>query len=75
MSKRLSAETTGAPPASSRNREAGLLFYTGFFGSLDLISRRESFRTRTFRGFIKETVGELAVAGWQLTEADNGRFS
>ena len=30
---------------------------------------------RPFRGFIKETVGELAVAGWQLTEADNGRFS
>ena len=60
--------------ASSRNREAGLLFYTGFFGSLDLISRRESFRTPNLPRFHKgNSGGELAVAAWQLTEADSGQ--
>ena len=64
-----------SPGASSRNREAGLLFYTGFFGSLDLTTPRESFRGPTLPRFHKgNSGGELAVAGWQLTEASSGRF-
>ena len=50
------------------------MFYTGFFGSLDLTTPRESFRGPTLPRFHKgNSGGELAVAAWQLTEADNGR--
>ena len=41
--------------------------------TLDLDSRRESFRTPTLPRFHKgNSGGELAVAAWQLTEADSG---
>ena len=49
------------------------MFYTGFFGSLDLTTPRESFRGPTLPRFHKgNSGGELAVAAWQLTEADSG---
>ena len=49
------------------------MFYTGFFGSLDLTTPRESFRRPTLPRFHKgNSGGELAVAAWQLTEADSG---
>ena len=50
-----------------------IFFDTGSKLDLDLISRRESFRTPTLPRFHKgNSGGELAVAAWQLTEADSG---
>ena len=53
-------------------RWAGNFFTPARNWTLDLDSRRESFRTPTLPRFHKgNSGGELAVAAWQLTEADS----
>ena len=57
----------------SGTRWAGNFFTPARNWTLDLDSRRESFRTPTLPRFHKgNSGGELAVAAWQLTEADSG---
>ena len=63
LSRRLGSDT----------RWAGNFFTPARNWTLDLDSRRESFRTPTLPRFHKgNSGGELAVAAWQLTEADSG---